>query len=77
MKFTLLFIITGLVVVSCKKEPHTESPLIADTIKADTNASAQPMPVPVPSDSMHTADSVSHQTLKDTVKATKKKTVKK
>ncbi|WP_347216240.1 hypothetical protein [Chryseobacterium sp.] len=73
MKFTLLFMLTGLMVLSCKKEPRTERPLTADSIIADTIVSEQPMPPPAASDSMRIADSISQQKLKDTAKATKKK----
>ncbi|WP_336962074.1 hypothetical protein [Chryseobacterium contaminans] len=81
MKFTLLFILTGLMVLSCKKEPRTEKPLtadtiIADTMRANTSASIKPMAAN-PADSIRIADSISHQKRKDTVKTEEKKTIKK
>lgn len=78
MKFTLLFILTGLLVLSCKKEPYTEKPLtadtiIADTMKVDTLSSAGPNLA----DSIRIADSISQQKQRDTSKAIKNKVIQK
>lgn len=77
MKFIILFILTGLTVLSCKKKPHTERPLTADSIatdpmKTDTASSVRPMASP--SDSIRVADSIAQHKRKDTTKAVKKKT---
>ncbi|WP_160137750.1 hypothetical protein [Chryseobacterium sp. c4a] len=75
MKLTL-FILTGLMVMSCKKEPRTERPLtadsiITDTIKADTAGSVRTP------DSIRVADSIAQQKRMDTAKAIKKKAIQK
>ncbi len=74
MKFTL-FILTGLMVLSCKKEPRTERPLTADSIITDTMKTDTAAARAVPPDSMR-VDSISQQKRKDTVKAIKKKSFK-
>jgi len=73
MKFTLLLMLLGLTVLSCKKETKVDNTTIADstvidTVPSDTmTAPANPMPA----DTMRTRDTASVKKM-DSAKATKK-----
>jgi hypothetical protein len=73
MKFTLLLMLLGLTVLSCKKETKVDNTTIADstvidTVPSDTMAApANPMPA----DTMRTGDAASVKKM-DSAKTTKK-----
>ncbi|WP_131705386.1 hypothetical protein [Chryseobacterium sp. BLS98] len=73
MKFTLLLMLLGLTVLSCKKETKVDNTTIADstvidTVPSDTmTAPANPMPA----DTMRTGDAASVKKM-DSAKTTKK-----
>lgn len=70
MKFTLLLMLLGLTVLSCKKETkvdtsHTSDSVITDTVPADS------MGAPMPSDTLPMTDATGAKKT-DTAKAIKK-----
>ncbi|MDQ0064759.1 hypothetical protein [Chryseobacterium lathyri] len=71
MKFTILLMLLGLTVLSCKKETKvdtsttTTDSVMIDTVPADTTTT------PMPSDTLRTADTATTKKT-DTAKVTKK-----
>lgn len=73
MKFTLLLMLLGIAVISCKKETKVDSTTISDTTVVDTMPSdTMTAPAnPMPSDTMRAADTATAKKM-DTAKTSKK-----
>lgn len=70
MKFTILLMLLGLTVLSCKKETKVETMTKSDSVIIDTMA-ADSLAAPMPADTMHNANT-SPSTKMDTAKVIKK-----
>ncbi|UWX61899.1 hypothetical protein N0B40_06335 [Chryseobacterium oranimense] len=73
MKFTLLLMLLGLTVLSCKKETKVDNTVVSDSTVIDTMPSdTMTVPAnPMPADTMRTGDTSSARKT-DSTKATKK-----
>ncbi|KFF02145.1 hypothetical protein [Chryseobacterium luteum] len=70
MKFTILLMLFGLTVLSCKKETKVDTSTRTDSVVIDTMPS-DTVVAPMPSDTLHTADTVNAKKT-DTAKVTRK-----
>lgn len=70
MKFTLLLMLLGLTVLSCKKETKVDTSRTSDSVITDT-VPADSMGAPMPSDTLHMTDTAGAKKA-DTAKVIKK-----
>jgi len=70
MKFSVLLMLLGLTVLSCKKETKVDTSIKSDSVVIDTMP-ADTLAAPMPSDTLHTTDAGAAKKM-DTAKAIKK-----
>ncbi|WP_223607932.1 hypothetical protein [Chryseobacterium sp. OSA05B] len=70
MKFSVLLMLLGLTVLSCKKETKVDTSVKSDSVVIDTMP-ADTLAAPMPSDTLHATDTGAAKKM-DTAKAIKK-----